>query len=64
MSGFAVQLKEVCSISVPQTANLVDVVCGCDFSCSYKELVFADNGTDDYKKDLSSGYIALKIQPV
>ena len=53
MSGYAVQLKKVCPVTIPTVAASVDVLCGCDFSCPYVEKVFADDGADDYKKDYS-----------
>lgn len=52
MSGNAVQLRNVCAIEKPATQqDTIAQLCGCFYACDYKEIVFASDDGDQYKKD-------------
>lgn len=56
MSGFAVQLRDVCVLDVktPTTNNNISSICGtCKDKCEYKEIVFASDNDSPIEKDFS-----------
>ena len=56
MSGFAVQLRDICVLDVktPTTNNNISSICGtCKDRCEYKEIVFASDNDSPIEKDFS-----------
>lgn len=52
-SGISVKRLGVAPVSVPVSIPELEGFCACDFRCEFKEVVFASDSSEDYKKDFS-----------
>ena len=61
MAGLAVKIFGARAVKVPQAAPAKEEFCPCDFTCNFRELVFADpSGTEPHKRDFTD-FLTRKI---